>query len=118
MAPNGAVSVSRSHVAAGRYRITVRDRSSRHDFLENAFYWDGVTGFTGSYLTVWNVRGYGIYSEDSTGGLIEHDYVSGAAATTAAWIVGASCGTRMTPAETERATVSTAASILKLYRKR
>ena len=32
VASNGAVSVSRSHVAPGRYRITVKDRSSRHEF--------------------------------------------------------------------------------------
>jgi plastocyanin len=32
VAPNGAVSLSRSHVGPGRYRITVRDRSSRYDF--------------------------------------------------------------------------------------
>jgi hypothetical protein len=57
-----------------------------HNFLKNAFYWEGVKGFTGSYLTVWNVLGYGIYSEDSTDGLIEHGYVSGAA--DAAYYVG------------------------------
>jgi Right handed beta helix region len=65
--------------------VTLQNLSA-HDFLKNAFYWDGVTGFTGSYLTVWNVLGYGIYSEDSTGGLIERDYVSGAA--DAAYYVG------------------------------
>ena len=65
--------------------VTLQNLSA-HDFRKNAFYWDGVTGFTGSYLTVWNVLGYGIYSEDSTGGLIEHDYVSGAA--DAAYYVG------------------------------
>src|SRR5919202_1754512 len=65
--------------------VTLQNLSS-HDFRKNAFYWDGVTGFTGSYLTVWNVRGYGVYSEDSTDGLIEHDYVSGAA--DAAYYVG------------------------------
>jgi plastocyanin len=32
VAPNGAVSLSRSHVTPGRYRITVRDRSTRYDF--------------------------------------------------------------------------------------
>jgi hypothetical protein len=65
--------------------VTLQNLSA-HDFLKNAFYWDGVTGFTGSYLTVWNVLGYGIYSEDSTDGLVEHDYVSGAA--DAAYYVG------------------------------
>ena len=59
---------------------------SAHNFLENGFYWDGVRGFSGSYLTVWNVLGYGIYAEDSTDGLIERDYVSGAA--DAAYYVG------------------------------
>src|ERR671937_2041830 len=65
--------------------VTLQNLSA-HNFRKNAFYWDGVTGFTGSYLTAWNVRGYGIYSEDSTGGLIEHDYVSGAA--DAAYYIG------------------------------
>ena len=65
--------------------VTLQNLSA-HDFLKNALYWDGVTGFTGSYLTVWNVLGYGIYSEDSTDGLVEHDYVSGAA--DAAYYVG------------------------------
>ena len=65
--------------------VTLQNLSA-HDFRKNAFYWDGVTGFTGSYLTVWNVLGYGIYSEDSTDGLMEHDYVSGAA--DAAYYVG------------------------------
>ena len=65
--------------------VTLQNLSA-HNFRKNAFYWDGVTGFTGSYLTVWNVLGYGIYSEDSTGGLIGHDYVSGAA--DAAYYIG------------------------------
>src|SRR5918911_2435397 len=65
--------------------VTLQNLSA-HDFRRNAFYWDGVTGFTGSYLTAWNVLGYGIYSEDSTDGLVEHDYVSGAA--DAAYYIG------------------------------
>jgi Right handed beta helix region len=65
--------------------VTLQNLSA-HNFRKNAFYWDGVSGFTGSYLTVWNVLGYGIYSEDSTDGLVEHDYVSGAA--DAAYYVG------------------------------
>src|SRR5919201_6242716 len=65
--------------------VTLQNLSA-HDFRKNALYWDGVTGFTGSYLTVWNVLGYGVYAEDSTDGLIEHDYVSGAA--DAAYYIG------------------------------
>src|SRR5919204_1715593 len=58
--------------------VTLQNLSA-HDFLKNAFYWDGVTGFTGSYLTGWDVLGYGIYSEDSTGGLVEDHQLSRAA---------------------------------------
>jgi hypothetical protein len=56
VAPNGAVSLSRSHVAPGRYRITVRDRSSRHDFRLVGHGLSRRTGraFTGA--VTWNVR--------------------------------------------------------------
>ena len=37
---------------------------SAHNFIENAFYWEDANRFRGSYLTAWNVRGYGIYVED------------------------------------------------------
>ena len=52
---------------------------SAHDYLENGFYWEEVTGFTGRYLTVWNVGLYGIYAIQSRGGSIEQSLVSGAA---------------------------------------
>lgn len=64
----------------------VLENLSAHDFLENGFYWQDVSGFSGSYLTVWNVRGYGIYAEGSTDGSLHHDYVSGAG--DAAYYVG------------------------------
>jgi hypothetical protein len=57
-----------------------------HGFLENAFYWQGADRYRAAYLTAWNVRGYGIYIEDGEHGVIEHDYVSGAA--DAAYYVG------------------------------
>src|SRR5436190_3227460 len=59
---------------------------SAHNFLENAFYWVGADRFRGSYLTAWNVQGYGIYIEDGEHGVLDHDYVSGAA--DAAYYVG------------------------------
>ena len=59
---------------------------SAHDFLENAFYWNGADRFRASYLTAWNVRGYGIYVEDGRDGIVDYDYVSGAA--DAAYYVG------------------------------
>jgi hypothetical protein len=59
---------------------------SAHNFLLNAFYWEGGDRFRASYLTAWNVGGYGIYAEDSEQGGLDHDYVSGAA--DAAYYVG------------------------------
>lgn len=59
---------------------------SAHDFRRNAFYWLAADRFRGSYLTAWNVGAYGIYVEDSEGGALDHDYVSGAA--DAAYYVG------------------------------
>jgi hypothetical protein len=72
------------------------ENMSAHNYLGNVFYWEDVNGFRASYLTVWNTRGYGIYSEGSTGGLVDHDYVSGAA--DAAFYVGECnpCSTTLT----------------------
>ena len=53
--------------------MTVRDVTS------NGFYWTGVTGYRGSYLTAINAGTYGIYSFDSTDGVFEHSYASGSA---------------------------------------
>ena len=59
---------------------------SAHNFVENALWWDGADRFRASYLTVWNVGEYGIYVEDGQRGVIDHDYVSGAAR--AAYYIG------------------------------
>jgi hypothetical protein len=73
-------------------RVTLENLSAR-DFDGNGFYWEKVAGFTGRYLTVWNVNLYGIYATESHGGLFEHSLVSGAA--DAAFYVGECqpCGT-------------------------
>ena len=52
----------------------------------DAFRWEDANRFRASYLTVWNVGQYGIYTEESEHGTIDHDYVSGAA--DAAYYVG------------------------------
>lgn len=43
----------------------------------NGFYWTGVRGYRGSYLTAVNNGDYGIYAFDSGDGLFEHSYASG-----------------------------------------
>jgi hypothetical protein len=65
--------------------VTIENLSA-HAFRRNAFYWLGADRYRASYLTAWNVEGYGIYAEDSEHGVIEHSYVSGAA--DAAYYVG------------------------------
>jgi hypothetical protein len=59
---------------------------SAHNYRTNALYWEGGDRFRASYITAWNVGGYGIYTEDSEQGVLDHDYVSGAA--DAAYYVG------------------------------
>lgn len=66
-------------------RVTLENLSA-HDFDGNGFYWEQVEGFSGRYLTVWNVNLYGIYATESRGGVFEHSLVSGAA--DAAFYVG------------------------------
>jgi hypothetical protein len=65
--------------------VSILNMSARN-FRENAFYWEHANRFRASYLTAWNVRGYGIYVEDGRNGTIDHDYVSGAA--DAAYYIG------------------------------
>jgi hypothetical protein len=66
-------------------RVTLENLSAT-GFEGNAFEWIDVEGFTGRYLTAWNVEYYGVYAISSTDGLIEDSYVSGAA--DAAFYVG------------------------------
>ena len=67
-----------------------------HNYLENAFYWQGADRYRASYLTAWRIRGYGIYVEDGVDGILDHDYVTGAA--DAAYYVGEckNCGAMLT----------------------
>jgi Right handed beta helix region len=58
-------------------RVTLENMTA-HNFQANGFYWEGVDGFFGRHLTVYNVGLYGIYAIESTGGLFEHSLVSGA----------------------------------------
>ncbi|HSK06414.1 MAG TPA: hypothetical protein VK990_02755, partial [Acidimicrobiia bacterium] len=43
----------------------------------NGFFWSGVRGYRGSYLTAGNNAVYGIYAFDSSDGLFEHSFASG-----------------------------------------
>ncbi|HEY8169182.1 MAG TPA: right-handed parallel beta-helix repeat-containing protein [Candidatus Limnocylindrales bacterium] len=64
----------------------VLENMTAHNYTLNGFYWEGVDGFAGRYLTVWNVGLYGIYAIESRNGIFEQSLVSGAA--DAAFYVG------------------------------
>jgi plastocyanin len=56
--------------------VAVENLTARNAVL-NGFFWTGVTGYRGSYLTAYNNGDYGIYAFDSVDGLFEHSYGSG-----------------------------------------
>ena len=56
--------------------VAVENMTAR-SYTTNGFFWNGVTGYRGSYLTAIDNRVYGIYPFDSIDGLIEYSYASG-----------------------------------------
>jgi hypothetical protein len=62
------------HVVADA--VAVENLTARN-YEVNGFYWTGVTGYRGSYLTAHNNGDYGIYAFDSVDGLFEFSYGSG-----------------------------------------
>ena len=47
------------------------------NYTKNGFFWTGVEGYRGSYLTTYRIGDYGLYAFDSTSGLLEHSYAPG-----------------------------------------
>src|SRR5690606_1832661 len=56
--------------------VAIENMTARN-YTRNGFFWTGVEGYRGSYLTTYRTGDYGIYAFDSTKGLIEHSYASG-----------------------------------------
>nr|MSZ99587.1 hypothetical protein [Actinomycetota bacterium] len=44
------------------------------NYTKNGFFWTGVTGYRGDYLTAWRNGDYGVYVFDSVGGVIDNSY--------------------------------------------
>jgi plastocyanin len=63
-------------IMVGADAVAVENMTARN-FTLNGFYWTGVTGFRGSYLTAYNNGDYGIYGFGATDGVFEHSYASG-----------------------------------------
>ena len=56
--------------------VAIENMTARN-YTNNGFFWTGVDGYRGSYLTTYRIGDYGIYAFDSVKGLIEHSYTSG-----------------------------------------
>ena len=56
--------------------VAIENLTARN-YRVNGFFWNGVTGFRGSYLTAVDNVLYGVYAFDSTMGIFEHSYAAG-----------------------------------------
>lgn len=56
--------------------VAVENLTARN-YTTNGFFWTGVTGYRGSYLTAFRNGDYGVYAFDSVKGQLEHIYASG-----------------------------------------
>jgi hypothetical protein len=71
-------------VGAGGVAI---ENMTAQNYTANGFFWTGVKGYRGSYLTAIRNGDYGMYAFESTDGLIEHSY--GAGSPDAGFYIGA-----------------------------
>lgn len=60
----------------GANGVAIENLTARN-YAYNGFFWTGVDGFRGSYLTAYRNGDYGVYVIDSQNGLIERSYASG-----------------------------------------
>jgi plastocyanin len=61
----------------GANGVAVENMTARN-YKQNGFFWTGVKGYRGSYLTATRTGDYSIYAFDATDGQFDHDYGSGA----------------------------------------
>src|SRR6266702_1644369 len=63
-------------VVDGTDGVVIENMTARH-YVGNGFFWDGVNGYRGSYLTAYANGDYGVYAYDSVMGQFDHDYAAG-----------------------------------------
>ena len=56
--------------------VVIENITARH-YTGNGFYWTGVTGYRGSYLTAYGNGYYGIYAYQSVNGQFDHSFAAG-----------------------------------------
>jgi parallel beta-helix repeat protein len=60
----------------GAKGVNVENMTAKN-YTANGFFWTGVTGYRGAYLTAYRNGDYGIYAFDSVGGELTDSYASG-----------------------------------------
>ncbi len=60
----------------GANGVVVENMTARN-YTKNGFFWTGVTGYRGSYLTALRNGDYGLYAFESTRGQFDHSYGAG-----------------------------------------
>lgn len=63
-------------IVVGADGVAIENMTARNATL-NGFFWTGVKGYRGSYLTAINNGDYGLYAFDSIDGMFEYSYGSG-----------------------------------------
>jgi len=53
------------------------ENMTAQNYTTNGFFWTGITGYRGSYLTAYRNGDYGVYAFDSVKGQFDHSYGSG-----------------------------------------
>jgi len=56
--------------------VAIENLTAR-DYTGNGFFWTGVNGYRGSFLTAYRNGDYGIYAFNSVNGQFDHSYASG-----------------------------------------
>jgi hypothetical protein len=64
------------YIGPGGDDVVVENLTVRF-YIGNGVFWDGVTGYRGSYLTAYDNGDYGIYALASRRGQFDHSYASG-----------------------------------------
>lgn len=73
---DGGYSLDNGVKVLGANGVAVENMTAQK-FTKNGFFWTGVKGYRGSYLTATRTGDYGIYAFDATDGIFEHLYGSG-----------------------------------------
>jgi len=73
---DGEFELTNGFKVVGANGVTLENMTARQ-YTSNAFFWTGVDGYRGSYLTSYRTGDYGIYAFDSVNGQLEASYASG-----------------------------------------